>query len=102
MKPIRRTITMRRGVAFYRNYFVGTTVMILDKAFNLPQNGRFRVVIKEGGSYKIVNRKECCVYRISKNDKYCGKICRNSFHELFFKPDGRKRYSIQVKVLCGG
>ena len=97
MKPVRRTIVMRDGVAYYRNSFVGTTPVSLDMAFKLPSNGKFRVIIKEGGPYKIV--KGNYFYRISKDDEYCSSICKVSFRGLFFKPDGRKRYSIQVKVL---
>ncbi len=100
MKPIRRTIVVRDGIAYYRNKRLGATTFSLDKGFNLPRNGRLRVVIKEGGSYKIV--KGHYFYHISENDEYCGQICVNSFHKSFFKPDGRKRYSIQVKTLDRG
>ncbi len=97
MKPIRRTIVMRGGFAYYRKRYMGVTLRGLREAFNLPHNGRFRVVIKEGGPYKIV--KNCCFYRISTGGEFCGSICKDAFHQLFFKPDGRKRYSIQIKIL---
>ena len=100
MKPIRRTIMMRNEAAFYRNRFVGTTTRTLYKAFNLPYNGRIRVIIKEGGPYKIVGYGG--FFDISINGEKSGNICKTSFCELFFKPDGRKRYSIQVKILDRG
>ena len=95
MKPVRRTIVMRDGTAYYRNSFVGVTQFRLDKVFNLPHNGKFRVVIKEGGPYKIV--KYGYFYSISTGGESCGSVCRYSFRKFFFKPDGRKRYDIQVK-----
>lgn len=100
MKPMRRTIMMRGGIAYYRNERLGATTFSLDSAFGLPMRGKFRVIIKEGGPYKIV--KSSYFYRISKNDECCGRICKGSFHGLFFKADGRKRYSIQVKMLDRG
>ena len=88
---------MRGGIAHYRNRFVGTTQTRLDNAFNLPSNGKFRATIKEGGPYKIV--KHGYFYRIKKDGECCGDVCRISFRKLFFKPDGRKGYSIQIKRL---
>ncbi len=97
MKPVRRTIAMKDGAAYYRNNYVGATQFRLDEAFNLPTQGKFRVIIKEGGPYKIV---KCgYFYRISIGGEFCGSVCKGVFHWLFFKPDGRKSYSIQIKVL---
>ena len=97
MKPVRRTIEMIRGRAYYRGVSLGVTLLELDYNFNLPSCGKVRAVIKEGGPYKIVSGP--VFYDISMGGKSCGGICKKSFHKLFFKPDGRKRYSIQVKTL---
>jgi len=99
MKPVRRTIEMRRGFAYYRGKYMGVALGELDKAFNLPSDGKFRAVIKEGGPYKIVGVQGGFFFDISMNGECRGSICKTSFYQLFFKPDGRKRYSIQVKRL---
>ena len=74
---------------------LGSTAYSLDKTFNLPMNGKFRVVIKEGGPYEIVSKKYIC--RIAMNGEQKSFVCREVFYKLFFKPDGRKSYDIQVK-----
>jgi len=98
MKPVRRTIVMKDGFAYYRDKYLGVTLKSLDEAFNLPFDGKFRAVIKEGGPYKIVGV-QGGFFDISMNGECRGSICKTSFYQLFFKPDGRKRYSIRVKRL---
>jgi len=102
MKPVRRIVEIRYGMAYYHGKCLGATIFGLGNMFNLPSAGKFKVVIEEKieGVYKITpwGNHFYCVQMISGSPYSC--ICRKAFQELFrFKPDGRKRYDIQIKKL---
>jgi len=92
---------MRYEGVYYRGKCLGGVWGRLIKTFDLPINGKFRIIIKADGPYKIaVWHKSSCLYSIRKGGVYSGCLCRKAFQELFrFKPDGRKRYDIQIKKL---
>jgi len=46
VKPIRRTVEMRYGMAYYHGKFLGHVLDGLRAAFDLPYNGEFSVTIK--------------------------------------------------------
>ena len=96
-----RTLEMRNGSVYYRGIKVGALMWILKTNFGLNPDGKVKITIKEKGLYQIRPH----IYYPSLyvlNKKGIGKIgciCIKQFDQLFFKPDGRKRYDIIVKRL---
>ncbi len=101
-----RTITVDvDGEAFYRGKELGYLQKDIRREFNvsLYMKGKYRVTIRErkNGLYQFKKDIDSYFYKLRKyNSKdYIGLICRIELRKLFFKVDGRKRYSIVVKEI---
>ena len=83
--------------AHYRDVNRGYVTTGIRNHFKLLYNGKVRITIKEEGPYKLIPRYMSSMTEIHKDSSYIGIVCGEGFTELFFKPDGRKSYSITVK-----
>ena len=92
-----RTIKIRYGRVYYRGVCKGMFAPSLREHFGLSQFGKARITIEEKGPYRFALTCDSSLYEISKNSEYISVVCCDVFERLFFKPDGRKSYSITVK-----
>ena len=89
-----RTLEIRGGFVYYRGIQKGWLIFQLKEHFEIPENGKIRITIKEkeNGSYRIIlNRR---LYEIYKGVRFVGIVCRKEFEQLFFVPKGHKEYDI--------
>ncbi len=100
MKKTRRTIKIRDCLVYYRGKSRGILTCSIREHFRLSQFGKVRITIEEKGPYKFKPSCNDTLYELYKDSKYAGVICREQFERLFFRPDGRKSYSITVKRMC--
>ena len=97
---MKRTITINRtGRYFYRGVERGYITIHSRVQWNLKK-GTYRITVAEGGKYRFkLNKPSFAWYDIYENDNFFDRLCCDLFDELFFKPDGRKKYNITVKKL---
>ena len=95
---MKRTIEMRGETAFYGNREIGYIVQDLRHHFGLVAWFRYRITITKGSEYRIKQHSDAGYYKIVQNNRDRGRVCSSAFERLFFKPDGRKRYDIKVKL----
>lgn len=96
---MRRTIEIKREDAYYRGQELGWLNCVIQKRFGFANGNRYAVTIKEGSRYRFeysATGYNWLIERVS-DGLYMGLVCVDTFSELFFKPDGRKRYDIIVR-----
>lgn len=94
---MKRTIKIDSGRHyFYKGKDRGYITLSTMKRFGLTE-GKYTISITEGDEYRF--ELSWCLpwYTIYKNGAKFDSICAELFDQLFFKPDGRKRYNITVQ-----
>ena len=102
---MKRTITLKKSIAFYRNIRLGDIVLNLMRNFKMNANGKYVVTIVEDskGKYTIEAFDDYAFYyeiyldTLYRGHLYQGLVCVDKFDELFFVPRKNKRYNITVK-----
>ena len=92
-----RTIKMIYNCAHYRDVHRGYVTTGIRNHFKLPCHGKVKIIIKKRGPYRLTPRYMSSMIEIHKDSRYIGIVCGEEFIRLFFRPDGRKGYSITVK-----
>ena len=96
---------MKRIISFknthsglWQSHHVYITAGIWDH-FNFKFSGTYEIAITEEGDYRFKADpidKTKTTYLLFKKNVEIWHICRDQFHKMFFKPDGKKTYSIIV------
>ena len=94
---MKRTITMKNEGVYYKNRHISYLYPYIRSYFHL-RDGRYVITITEGTQFRFVKR-NCFFYLFYDKNKPAGCFCSRLFSKLFFEPDGRKRYDIDVRKI---
>ena len=99
---MKRTITLRNNIVFYRGKAIDKMVMSIRSYFKLKNSKVYKyvVTIVEGTQFSIeIDEEYYSIFKegIKSPQNYAGLVCQEHFDKLFFPFDENKKYDITVK-----